>query len=188
MFAYLKRNDWQSETSHRSAFTYNNVLLHWSALNTSCIFSNVLLNIIFRICVRRQVLTSHFRMDSLDCLHSHWSLFSATTRPALLSQAAHFLCSPAMQLMFSQQGVTVFWLQLPISVLLHPLTIMQKIKMSVIWKKRSQSQGGEKESALFPRANYEAMHAQPSFSNDKNNMQIENHSAHLEKHGETKGS
>lgn len=144
MFAYLKRNDWQSETSHHSAFTYNNVLLHRSALNTSCIFSivqyysNVLLNIIFRICVRRQVLTSHFIMDSLDCLHSHWSLFSATTSPALVSQAAHFLCSPAMQLMFSQQGVTVFWLQLPISVLLHPLTLMQKIKM----KKRSQSQKG----------------------------------------------
>lgn len=186
MFAYLKRNDWQSETSHCSAFTCNNVLLHWSALNTSCIFSNVLLNIIFRMCVRRQVLTSHFRMDPLDCLHSHWSLFSATTSPVLLSQAAHFLCSPAMQLMFSQQGVAVFWLQLPISVLLHPLTLMQKIKMSVIWKKERVWGGGE--SALFPRANYEAMHAQPSFSSDKNNMQIENHSAHLEKHGETKGS
>lgn len=152
MFAYLKRNDWQSETSHRSAFTYNNVLLHWSALNTSCIFSNVLLNIIFRICVRSQVLNSHFIMDSLDCLHSHWSLFSATTSPALLSQAAHFLCSPAMQLMFSQQGVTVFWLQLPISVLLHPLTIMQKIKMSVIWKKekkKSKPRGGKKSLHCF---------------------------------------
>lgn len=61
-------------------------------------------------------------------------LFDALT---LITVFCHFLCSPAMQLMFSQQGDTVFWLRLPIPVLLHPLTLMQhKIKMTVIRKKK----------------------------------------------------
>lgn len=61
--------------------------------------------------------------------------------------------------------------------------------MIMIKKKKKETRPRKYRSlALFPQANYEAMHAQPSFISDKNNTQIENHSTHLEKHGETKGS
>lgn len=118
--------------------------------------------------------------DSLGSLRARWSPHNGSSSLIWFYKPGSIFCSPATQLMFSQRGVVALWLSAPLcsSVSSPPLAESQqnKPRPEIL------------QSCIVPPANYKAVHAQPSFISDKNNTKIENHSTHLEKHGETKGS